>query len=103
MAVEAYVTRDPSGKPWPPVHEHEATGAIGLIQRLYEAFNHDPARYAVFANLHTPSADLVVLSELGLGVVELKHVGGRLGVAGDTWVAGGQAIKAGTGANTPRA
>ena len=32
MPVKSYVTRDPSGNPWPPVHEHEATAVIGLIQ-----------------------------------------------------------------------
>jgi hypothetical protein len=66
MAVKAYITRDPSGNPWPPVHAHEATAVIGLIQRLHEALNHERAFYAVFANLQAPSADLVVLTEMGL-------------------------------------
>ncbi|MCG8353846.1 MAG: FHA domain-containing protein [Chloroflexales bacterium] len=103
MPVKAYITRDPSGAPWPPVHEHEATAVIGLIQRLYEALNHEPAFYAVFANLQAPSADLVVLTEMGLGVAELKHYVGRLNVQGDEWYAGTRLIRAGTGHNNPRA
>ena len=56
MPVTAYITRDPSGNPWPPVHEHEATAVIGLIQRLYEAHNHERATYTVLVNLQAPSA-----------------------------------------------
>lgn len=102
MPVKAYITRDPSGNPWPPVHEHEATAVIGLIQRLHEALNHERVFYAVFANLQAPSADLVVLTEMGIGVVELKHYAGRLHVEGDEWYAGPRLVKAGTGYNNPR-
>jgi len=102
MTVSAFITRDPAGNPWPPVHAHEASGAIGLIQRLHEAVDHEPELYAVFVNLHTPSADMVVVSPLGLGVVELKHVAGRLTVVGNTWYGGGRLIKAGAHADTPR-
>ena len=80
MPVVAYVARDPAGNPWPPVHEHEAAAAIGMIQRLHESLNHERSLYVVLANLQAPSADLVVLTELGLGVVELKHYSGALSV-----------------------
>ena len=102
MTVKAYITRDPGGHPWPPVHEHEASGVIGLIQRLHEAVDHTPELYAVFVNLQSPSADVAVLSEMGLGVVELKHVFGRLSATNDTWYAGSMQIKAGANAQNPR-
>ncbi len=102
MPVKAYITRDPSGNPWPPVHEHEATAVIGLVQRLHEAFHHERTFYAIFANLQAPSADLVVLTEMGLGVAELKHYPGRLSVIDDEWFAGGRLVKAGMGAINPR-
>src|SRR5215212_5891743 len=102
MPVKAYITRDPSGNPWPPVHEHEATAVIGLIQRLHEALNHERAFYAVFANLQAPSADLVVLTEMGLGVAELKHYDGRLNVQAGEWYGGTRLIRAGSGYSTPR-
>lgn len=102
MPVKAYITRDPSGNPWPPVHEHEATAVIGLVQRLHEALNHERTFYAVFANLQAPSADLVVLTELGLGVAELKHYPGQLNVQGGEWYAGTHLIRAGSGYTNPR-
>lgn len=102
MPVKAYITRDPSGNPWPPVHEHEATAVIGLIQRLHEALNHERAFYAVLANLQAPSADLVVLTEMGLGVVELKHYDGQLNVQAGEWYGGTRLIKAGSGYSNPR-
>ncbi|HEY3231705.1 MAG TPA: FHA domain-containing protein [Roseiflexaceae bacterium] len=102
MPVKAYITRDPSGNPWPPVHEHEATAVIGLIQRLHEALNHERAFYAVFANLQAPSADLVVLTEMGLGVIELKHYAGHLNVQAGEWYAGTHLVRAGMGYNNPR-
>lgn len=102
MPVRAYISRDPSGNPWPPAHEHEAAAAIGLIQRLHEAVDHEPALYAVFVNLQAPSADLVVLTEMGMGVVELKHYAGRLAVVAGDWYAERQLIKAGAAASTPR-
>src|SRR5262245_54536433 len=102
MAVIAYITRDPSNNPWPPIHEHEATAAIGLAQRLYEAVNHELALYAIFANLQSPHADIVVLSELGLGVIELKHYAGRLAVQGADWYAGERLIRAGARYANPR-
>ena len=102
MPVQAFITRDPQGNPWPPVHEHEATAAIGLLQRLHEALHHEPQTYAVFANLHTPSADIVVVTEMGIGVAELKHVSGALNVVAGDWYGDRQLIKAGAQANTPR-
>jgi hypothetical protein len=101
MAVKAYITRDPDGNPWPPVHEHEATAAVGLIQRLHEAVDPEAALYAVFANLQQPSADLVVLTELGLGVMELKHYAGTLSVRDTMWYTDQKLIRAGTQADNP--
>lgn len=102
MPVKAYITRDPAGHPWPPVHAHEATAAIGMIQRLYEALNHEPVTYAVLANLQAPSADMLVLTEMGLGVVELKHYPGTLALQTGDWYAGTHLIKAGVGFPNPR-
>jgi hypothetical protein len=102
MAVTAYIARDLGGNPWPLVHEHEAVAAIGLIQRLYEAVNHEPTMYAIFTNLQTPHADVVVLSELGLGVIELKHHASRLFTQDTDWYAGTMLIKAGAGHSNPR-
>jgi hypothetical protein len=102
MPVTAYIARDPAGKPWPPVHEHEATAAIGMIQRLHEDLNHERTAYTVIANLQAPSADLLVLTQLGMGVVELKHYPRTLSVQAGDWYAGTQLVKAGAGHPNPR-
>ena len=101
MPVTAYITRDPSGNPWPPVHEHEATAVIGLIQRLYEAHNHERATYTVLVNLQAPSADLMVLTEMGVGILELKHYPGILSVQAGEWYANNQLVKAGVSHPNP--
>jgi len=102
MPVRAYVSRDSAGRPWPPDHSHEATAAIELIKRLWLAFHHDSVMYCVVANLHHPSADLVVITETGFGVVELKHYSGRIsGTSNNLWYAGTQLIKAGANTRNP--
>lgn len=96
MPVFAYVSSDSAGRPWPPDNSHETISAIELIKSLWAAFNHEPATYCVVSNLHHPNADLVILTETGIGVVELKHYAGRIreGAQGD-WFAGAIPIKAG--------
>src|SRR6266516_4430515 len=96
MAVTIYINRDATGQLWPPVHEHEAAAAIGLLQRLFEVVSHEPAPYAVFVNLQAPQADIVVVTELGLGVIEMKHYAGRLALHDDRWYAGTIMIRAGS-------
>lgn len=100
MPVFAYVSTDSSGRPWPPDHSHETLSAIELIKSLWSAFHHEPATYCVVSNLHHPNADLVLLTETGIGVIELKHYAGRIreGAPG-AWYAGTIPIKAGRYAN----
>ncbi len=96
MPVFAYVSSDSAGRPWSPDNSHETLSAIELIKSLWVAFNHEAATYCVVSNLHHPNADLVILTETGIGVVELKHYAGRIREgAPDTWFAGAVPIKAG--------
>jgi len=96
MTVEIYVSRDSKGRPWPPDYSSEINATIGIIQHLWWAFNLQKSLYAVVANLHDPSADLVFVTERGLGVVELKYYYGPFKHKPDgVWCAGPQRIKAG--------
>lgn len=96
MPVYAYVSSDSSGRPWPPDNSHETLSAIELIKSLWTAFNHEPGTYCVVSNLHHPNADLVVLTETGIGVVELKHYAGRVRESlPGAWYAGTISIKSG--------
>lgn len=95
MPIRAYITRDQERNEQPPAYSHEATAALALLQRLHEALHDDPHTYAVISNLSYPRADLVVIGELGVGVVELKHHTGQLAVHGAGWSTEHGPIKAG--------
>ena len=96
MAVKYYVGRDSQKQPWPPDFNHETHATIGIIKRLWQAFNREKDLFAIVVNLHRPSADMVIISKRGLGVVELKHYPGRIFQKPDgTWCAGSTPIKAG--------
>jgi hypothetical protein len=102
MPVKIYVSRDSEGRPWPPDYSHEALATVDIIKRLWSAFNHQGVLYAAVANLHRPSADLVLISEHGLGVAELKHYYGHITRRPDgTWYAGPKRIESGTGHLNP--
>lgn len=96
MAVQAFVSRRSDGTPWPPDHEHETGATCGIIQRLWAAFHHERVLYATLVNLHRPSADLVLVNDRGLGIIEIKHSSGLITSRDGIWYAGEEAIKAGT-------
>ena len=85
MPVKVYVQRDQQGQPWPPDHSHETSAVISLVQKLWQAFHHQPVLYTIVANLHKPSADLIIITEHGLGVVELKDYPGHILGQGNSW------------------
>jgi len=96
LTTRLYVSRDSQGRPWPPDYQHEVQPLIEIAKRLWLAFNSQQELYAIVANLHRPSADLVVLSPRGIGVVELKHYYGSIYCKGSAWYAGKVRIKAGS-------
>ena len=104
MAVQTFVRRRPDRTPWPPDHEHETGAICGIIQRLWAAFNHERGLYAALVNLDRPSADLVIINERGIGVIELKHSEGKITSDGSVWYNNGKQINAGTRSdiNNPR-
>jgi hypothetical protein len=68
MPVKLYVSRDSGGHEWPPDHSHEAREAFSANNRLWMVFNVQEALFETVANLRRPSADFVIISELGLGL-----------------------------------
>lgn len=96
MTVKLYVSRDSEGRQWAPDHAHEAEAAQEIAQHLWAKLHHADNLYVLLANLHEPSADLVFLSERGVGVVELKHSRGRITIdPGGWWCADGMPITSG--------
>jgi len=101
MPVKYYVGKDMQGRERGPDFSHEARPVIELIKDLYEKFNHLPELYAVIANLNKPDADLLLITEHGLGVIELKDYFGLITQDREDWYAGPKLIKAGNNARNP--
>jgi hypothetical protein len=82
----------------PPDHTHETLTALDIIKRIWAAFNSSYRLYVVATNLHQPSADMVVLTESGIGVIEMKHSYGQILIGQNgKWISGN--IEITTGAN----
>lgn len=84
MTVNIYVHRDSAGRPWPPAFQHETSALVDIVKRMWSAFHHQPTTYALIGNVHRvgrASADLVIISEHGLGVIEMKNRPGTITLA----------------------
>lgn len=102
MPVKAYVQRDSAGRAAPPSFSHETQALIEIVKRLWSAFQPAQDTFAVVANLQEEGmarADLAIVGERGLGVVELKHYSGVITRVEDAWYASGHAIRSGRHAN----
>lgn len=95
MTVKFYVSQDSEGDKWAPDHTHEVEAVQQIARQLWQTFHHRDALYVIISNLHNPSADLVICTEHGLGVVELKHVHGVITMDSGGWYADNGRIKAG--------
>ena len=103
MPVKFFVSKDPSGKEWPPDNSHETLAAIDICRRLWQAFESQEKLFVLLANLHRPNADIVLLTNHGIGIIELKHYYGQITLSQDGgWYAGKTRMGAGTmGARNP--
>jgi hypothetical protein len=105
MPVLPYAYLDASGRTQPATFSHEAHALIDIVKRLWTAFHDRDEVYAVVCNLHRdnrPAADLAIISESGMGVMELKGHPGTIRTDGDVWYAGSQPIKGGVHGNPYR-
>ena len=95
MPLRCFVNQNSQGaKEQTANHSHEIGAVIEIIKLVYDAFNYRPNLYAIITNLNkSPAiADLVVITERGLGVVELKHAPGSISLRGTTWYASSKPI-----------
>lgn len=93
MPVRYFVNQDSQGQAQED-YGHETLAVIDIIKRVYTAFHHYQNLYAIIANLVKRKAmtDLIVITEWGLGVVELKHDAGLISMRGTEWYAGSKPI-----------
>jgi FHA domain/Nuclease-related domain len=98
MTLKIYVAGDKDGKEWPPDKPQEVQALEWMLKKAWAEFQPLLETYAIVVNLEhpNPSADLLVIREIGLGVLELKHYFGEITVGQDgIWRAGQAVIKSG--------
>jgi hypothetical protein len=109
MPVKFYLGRDPQGRPHAYTFTHEENGARRICQHMYDRLARRKEQYTLIANpCYTGSflelnPDMVIISELGLGVIELKHHFGQIDCSDPVgpWRAGVSPIESGRGFVNP--
>jgi len=100
MTLRIYVAKDSKGKGRAPDTSHEVRASDWMLGKAWSEFHHLEETYAIIANLRHPSADMVVFTERGLGLLELKHKYGEIKINSDgIWMAGTSFIEAGNNQN----
>jgi hypothetical protein len=100
MTLKIYVAKDAKGNQWAPDTSHEAKACEWMLTKAWREFQHLQEMYAILINLRHPSADMVILTERGLGILELKHYFGEVKVnPNGIWTAGSSRIEAGSHLN----
>ncbi len=96
MTVQFFIGRSPDGEPRSPDYSHEMRATIEICKQMWQAFHAHQPYYAVIANLADPSLDLLIVSESGIGIMELKHYFGQISChSDDGWYAGPKRMIAG--------
>ena len=100
MTLKIYVSQDSEGYEWAPDTSHEVEACEWMLKKAWMEFHHLRELYAILVNLRHPTADMVVIRERGLGVLELKHVFGEIWIDPEgPWRAGSLEIHAGNHLN----
>jgi hypothetical protein len=96
MTLKIYVAKDSNGRGRTPDTSHEVRAIEWMLKKAWSDFHHLQETYAIIVNLRHPSADMVVFTERGLGLLELKHKYGEIKInTNGIWMAGTSVIKAG--------
>ena len=89
MTVKLFIGVDADGREWSYDTEHEASAAKEICKKIYLAHHKSKNFFAVVNNLHEPNTDMIIITERGVGIVELKHYYGKIFINQDgTWSAG---------------
>lgn len=100
MPVQFYLGCDMQGRYSEPALNHEISGVIGICRNIWRRFGGEPQMVAVLVNIKCIGTgtklapDMVVLTELGLGVIELKNYFGAIDCSNPDgpWFAGKKEI-----------
>lgn len=96
MTVIIYTGQSATGQTWPPDFSHEAASIEQIIAELWRRFHHLPEVYAIGVSLRGTPADMIIATERGIGIIELKDTSGRISIASNgEWLYDGKVIRAG--------
>jgi hypothetical protein len=109
MPVQFYLGCDMQGLPHAYTFTHEENGARSICQYMHDKLYRQKEFFAVVANpcytggYFELNPDLVIISEAGLGVVEMKNHFGEVDCSDPSgpWRAGGKVMDAGRGFQNP--
>ena len=97
MGIHFFLGKDSDGRPQAPEYVHETLALQEALRLLWDNLHDSEQVYAVVANMGSPRADVVVISEFGLGILEMKNHPGTITAAPDgSWFAGNSLVKGGT-------
>lgn len=82
MSFTAYITRDADGNEISFEHPYERQAALAAAKRLWTVYSDMPVDCALIANLQSPPIDLVVVTNYGIGVIDMKEFSAD--IQGDT-------------------
>lgn len=85
MTVKVYITRDAktnSEKGFE--HDYERLAALQIAKSVWRKYQASKTYYAILANISNPPIDLLILSNNGIGIAELKNYNGTLKGTGDS-------------------
>jgi hypothetical protein len=100
MTLKIFVAKDSKGQPWALDTTHESKACEWMLRKAWQQFHHLQEMHAILVNLRHPSADMVVMTERGLGILELKHKFGEITINPQgSWMAGRSQIEAGAHLN----
>lgn len=78
MPVLLYTGQHPNGTPRESAKSHEQGPMLDLVQQIYAKLHDSEHVMAIIANVSVPPADLVIVTQFGIGVLELKHCAGHI-------------------------
>lgn len=98
MPVQYFVSQELQN--WEPSRDssYETLAVVDIIKRIYESFNQHQHLYAIILNLEKQDVipDFVVITEHGMGLLNLHHESGTITREGEVWCADAKPVASAT-------
>ncbi len=72
MGVSVYIARDEHNKEKGFEYPYERQAALQIAKSLWRRYSKSSTHYALIANIDVPPIDLVLLTNNGMGIIDLK-------------------------------